>query len=211
MRVRLLPYLLIALLLVVTLEPSLALGQAVTTVLVRVTDSHGAGVPGLQVTLRDQGGMQTLGTFPTDSSGTATFPALTVPAVRVSLQGTTPTGQPVTLGEVSFLDDDALLVQVDPHDPLVALVADAAGRIVIDPQDYAQEAPAGDEPAPSALIVVPTVTSALATTPHPATPKPLYPAWSWLDTMSLGIWLLLIVLGLISGVVMFTTHERRVP
>lgn len=115
---------------------------------VRVRDLRGAGVPGVVIMLDDAAGRTALARQATDAQGMATFADLPTTTVCLRLGGTLADGTPIRLSESSFADRDALLVRTDVGSPLVALVLDAAGQVVIDPAALEPEGGSGVTPTP---------------------------------------------------------------
>lgn len=174
---------------------------------VHLADRQGAPVPGITVMLRDESGQNTIAKDVTDAQGEANFPDLSQTSVRLSVSGAAPSGVSVTLGQVSFIDDDAILVRTDIGGPLVALVMDTDGSIYIDPSTLEPEDASGG-PEHSPELLEPTAT--LAGTTPALTPVETPPAARAEDKTGGVPWLLIIGGLAVSGLVLWVGSERRV-
>lgn len=187
-----------------SLTPITASAQEIG-VQVRVTDRQGAGVPNIEVILRDASGQTVLARGTTDARGAADF-TVRETSVRLSLQGTTPGGLPVGLGHVSFLDDEALLVRTDVGGPLVSLVMDMDGQVYIDPASIEPEAAEGGA---ATLAASPTAADA-EQTPTPTIEAPSAAAVPAAPATA-SIWPFLLIGAALTGVVIWFGMERRLP
>lgn len=187
-----------------SLTPITASAQEIG-VQVRIADRQGAGVPNIEVTLRDASGQTVLARGTTDERGEAAF-TVRETSVRLSLQGTAPGGLPVGLGHVSFLDDEALLVRTDVGGPLISLVMDMDGQVYIDPASIEPEAAEGGaatlgaSPTAAAAEQIPTPTvEAPGAAAAPAAPA------------AVPFWPFLLIGAALTGVVIWIGMERRLP
>jgi hypothetical protein len=183
--------------------PAALMAQS-ATIRVRITDLNGKGVSAVLVTLRDGVGQNAVGEATTNEQGEATFEGLDVPAVRLSVSGQTPSGKLISLGEVSFLDDDAMLVRTDVGGPDVPLVMDNDGYVYLKPEAIVPDT--GEPEAATAVSATPQPGVASTPAPSGAVTPPARPQPS-----RISLWLLFGIGGLLTALVVSFSLERRVP
>ena len=187
--------------------PTPAFGhQAAAVLVVTIRDVRNAGVAGVTVLVRDQGGQQVIGQGVTDTAGHVRIDRVTAPTVRVAVRGTLPGGTPlVQPGD----DAQGILVSLNGPSVRVQLRVEDGGTVIPDPAMVALDtvdASVGDSrPTPIVPILispVPTTTGAPAAPAPAAVPAP---------TGDNGLVVVVVILVIIVLILLVFGTEQRVP
>ena len=186
--------------------PAPAFGhQAAAVLVVTIRDVRNAGVAGVTVLVRDQGGQQVIGQGVTDTAGHVRIDRVTAPTVRVAVRGALPGGTPlVQPGD----DAQGILVSLNGPSVRVQLRVEDEGTVIPDPAMVALDtvdASVGDSrPTPIVPILISPVptTAGASAAPAPDVPAP---------TGNNGLVVVIVILVIIVILMVVFGTEQRVP